>query len=55
MCVQMCALCKRIDIDGNWKPLEEAIKKKRLFLREPFPRLTQSICDACEVELAKLA
>jgi hypothetical protein len=53
--VRMCAWCKAIEVDERWMPLEEAIKKMRLFLRGSFPRLTHGICDACAIQYAELA
>ncbi len=50
--IRMCAWCKAIAINGNWKPLEEAVESEACLLQEPFPQITHAICDPCFVKLS---
>lgn len=45
--LRICSMCKKIDIDGGWYEIEEAIQRLRLFEAAAVPQLTHGLCDAC--------
>ncbi len=45
--VRMCGWCKRMEHDGRWKELEEALRDSAALGDPPLPMLTHGICDDC--------
>lgn len=46
--VRVCAWCRKIEIEGDWLALEDAIERRDLLAREPVPDITHTICAACD-------
>jgi len=46
--VRVCAWCRRIEAEGEWIALEEAIEHRDLLAREPVPDITHTICPECD-------
>jgi hypothetical protein len=42
----LCAWCSRLEIEGAWVEVEEAIQRLRLFEAATLPRLTHGICSS---------
>jgi hypothetical protein len=49
--IRMCAWYKRIDKEGCWLEVEDAIEQLRLFDRRALPAITHGICDSCLTRL----
>lgn len=47
----ICAWCKRVEADGTWLEVEEAIERLGLFDRPALPELTHGVCEVCSREL----
>jgi hypothetical protein len=45
--VRMCAWCKKIDVEGEWFEIENAIAYLRLFDFPTLPAITHGICKGC--------
>jgi hypothetical protein len=43
----MCAWCKRVDTDGCWLELDQAIARQRLFEAQLLPEISHGICEDC--------
>ena len=50
--LRICGWCKRVDVGGAWKEVEEAVDLLRLFERPRLPELTHGICEACYAGLS---
>ena len=46
--LRACAWCKRIDVGGKWREIEDALEPLRIFEMERLPDITHGICDACQ-------
>ncbi|MDZ7685643.1 MAG: hypothetical protein U5O39_12050 [Gammaproteobacteria bacterium] len=53
--VLMCSWCKRIDVDGTWMEIEDAMRELDLFSQEVLPQLSHGICDDCQDNLDREA
>jgi hypothetical protein len=54
--VRVCGWCKRVDVSGQWREIEEAIVQLTLFEQHHPPQMTHGICSPClERMLATLA
>lgn len=49
--LRICAWCKRVEADGAWLEVEEAVERLGLFDRPALPELTHGVCDACSRDL----
>jgi len=49
--LKICAWCKRVEVEGAWVEVEEAVELLALFDRPNVPDLTHGVCDACSREL----
>lgn len=45
--LRVCGWCNRIDVDGAWKEIEEALPLLRLMERAKPPMATHGICESC--------
>jgi hypothetical protein len=45
--VVACSWCKRIDVDGIWMEVEDAVRRMGLFNRSSLPRISHGICNDC--------
>lgn len=45
--LRVCGWCKRVDVDGQWLEVEEAMAVLQLLERLVLPRITHGICAAC--------
>jgi hypothetical protein len=45
--LRMCSWCKKIENDGSWLEIEEAVERLGLFDKLPLPEITHGICDGC--------
>jgi len=45
--VAVCGWCGRLNVDGQWVEVEQALLSQRLFDRLHPPPLTNTICNAC--------
>ena len=46
--VIVCSWCQRVEANGTWVEVEEAIALLRLFERDDPPHAKGGVCDACE-------
>lgn len=51
--LRMCSWCKRIDVNGHWVDVEEAVTALGLFDRPRLPQVTHGICDDCYARMAE--
>lgn len=51
--LRICAWCKRVDVEGAWVEVEEAIERLELFDRPTLPELTHGVCERCSHELVE--
>jgi hypothetical protein len=42
-----CSWCKRIEVDGAWLEVEEAVRRLELFHEPLLPQITHGICGDC--------
>ncbi len=49
--VPMCAWCKKVDVQGEWLEVEDAVAKLQLFQEPVMPKLTHGICGACRAQV----
>jgi hypothetical protein len=45
--LRMCAWCKKLDVEGTWLEIQDAIGRLRLFDHPAVPAITHGICDRC--------
>lgn len=45
--VVACSWCKRIDVDGSWFEVEDAVRRMGLFNQSRLPRISHGICIDC--------
>ncbi len=45
--MRVCGWCCRVDADGAWLEVEEAVARLRLFEEPRLPRMSHGICEAC--------
>ncbi|MCL4693943.1 MAG: hypothetical protein KJ060_15705 [Candidatus Hydrogenedentes bacterium] len=45
--LSVCSVCKQVDCDGEWLPVEEAVAKLHLMERDVLPQLSHGLCPAC--------
>lgn len=45
--VVMCGWCKRVKVNGEWLPLEEAVMCQGLFATSALPWVTHGVCSTC--------
>jgi hypothetical protein len=48
-----CGWCKKVQVDGDWEEVEDAVKKLRLFERDRSPSLSHGICEECHRAILK--
>ncbi len=57
--LRMCSWCKKVDTNGIWLEVEQAIKELDLFGSDALPGITHGICEACNEmimgEISKLS
>jgi hypothetical protein len=46
--VQICSLCRKLHVDGEWVSINNVIGRKRWFTSVPLPQLEESVCSSCE-------
>lgn len=46
----MCSCCKRVALESRWLEPEDAITHFHRLGAEPYPRLTQVVCDSCRLD-----
>ena len=46
--LRVCSWCQRVDINGRWYEVEEALSDLRLFERDSVPRVDAAVCADCE-------
>ncbi len=42
-----CGWCKKVQVEGEWEEVEEAVMHLRLFERALLPSITHGICEDC--------
>ncbi len=45
--LRACGWCKKVDLDGRWVEVEEAVEAMGLFQHAELPQVTHGICDDC--------
>jgi len=45
--LRMCSWCNRLDADGEWLPVEEAVNALHLMEEATLPPITHGMCEAC--------
>lgn len=45
--LRMCSWCKKVDADGAWLEVEDAVEALGLFHRTPLPGLSHGMCESC--------
>lgn len=45
--LRVCGWCKKVDVGGRWKEVEEAVPLLGLFEQTLLPHLTHGICEDC--------
>lgn len=46
--LRLCGWCRRVDLDGQWLELEEAMATHRILCDAPLPHTTHGICGDCQ-------
>ncbi|MGZ8378569.1 MAG: hypothetical protein ACXWZS_04095 [Gemmatirosa sp.] len=46
--LRMCGWCMRVDLEGTWHQVEDAVTSARLLCEVPAPQVTHGICADCE-------
>jgi hypothetical protein len=46
--LRTCGWCRRVDADGHWLEIEEAVPKMELFRSDVLPDITHGICSDCD-------
>jgi len=46
--LRMCAWCKRVNVDGEWFEVEEAVRRLDLFGAQELPMISHGICASCK-------
>jgi hypothetical protein len=49
--LRTCGWCRRIDLEGNWIEVEDAVAKLEVFEFCRLPKLTHGICNDCFAEM----
>jgi hypothetical protein len=49
--VLMCAWCKKVNVQGEWLEVEDAVAKLQLFQEPVVPELTHGICSSCRAQV----
>ena len=49
--IEICSLCRRLFVHGEWIEVTEAIVRRRLFNYDPVPRLEETVCLECRTRL----
>lgn len=49
--LRACAWCRRILVEGEWLPAEDAVDRLELFERETVPDITHTICPTCREDV----
>ncbi len=52
--LRVCSWCKKIDVNGAWKELEEAVRGVHLFEGPKLPMVTHGICEPCLEKVMRL-
>jgi len=45
--IPICALCRRLSVEGEWLELREAVLRRLLMNVSPAPRLEETVCPTC--------
>jgi hypothetical protein len=45
--IPICSLCRRLDLNGEWVEVREAVVRRRFFNNVPVPRLEETVCPTC--------
>lgn len=45
--VKMCSWCKKVQVNEEWKEVEDALEEMKLFNEHEQPQLTHGVCPAC--------
>ncbi len=45
--IPICALCRRLSVEGEWLELREAVIRRMLINVAPAPRLEETVCPTC--------
>jgi hypothetical protein len=54
--IPCCSWCNRLSLpNGEWVEVEDAVQALKLFEVDPLPHLTPRLCDACSVNVRKVA
>lgn len=49
--LRVCGWCKKVDVDGYWVEVEEALSRLGLFESPALPLITHGICNGCHERL----
>jgi hypothetical protein len=52
--LRMCSWCKKINVEGTWMEVEEAVRHLRLFESTSLPMLTHGVCETCYGEMTRI-
>jgi hypothetical protein len=53
--LDVCSCCKRVDLGGQWREVEDAVIWLRVFDRQHPPRTRHCVCPTCAEDLSRLA
>jgi len=51
--IRMCGWCNRVDVEGEWLEVEEALPRLPLLEYPALPMLTHGICETCLVKMTE--
>lgn len=52
--ILMCGWCKLVDVEGQWREIEDALAGLRLFESELPPQITHGICPTCHGQMSRM-
>ncbi len=51
--LRVCSWCKKINMEGNWLEIEEAMERFPLFNEAALPSITHGICEDCYLKMTR--
>lgn len=51
--LRVCGWCKKVDVEGSWVELDEAVDSQPLLHCFPLPRMTHGICEPCFLRMTE--
>ncbi len=52
--LHMCSWCKKVDVSGAWREVEDAVRELQLFQDRVLPKVSHTMCESCYADIIKL-